>query len=156
MIGHRIQKECANLKIHPATKDLFSIISKNNMAQIEGLWTELQNRTAERMLSTCGFVDTSSCDFFIFSSLVPGCLQQAWWAVHALWRFSFHTVGSRKVEKRKIVRLVKLPTIALLRILQSNIKARGCINREAKITECCQTKQQLHASRQAAPLQAVM
>lgn len=58
--------------------------------------------------------------------------------------------------RRKIVWLVKLPAIALLHILQSNIKARGCINREAKITECCQTKQQPHASRQAAPLKAVM
>lgn len=51
--------------------------------------------------------------------------------------------------------LVKLPTIALLQGLQSDIKARGCIYREAEITEFCQTKQQLHASRQAAPLKAV-
>lgn len=49
--------------------------------------------------------------------------------------------------------LVKLPTIALVQILQSNIN--GCINREAKITEFCQTKLQLHVSRQAAPLKAV-
>lgn len=36
-------KGCPNLKIHPATKELFPIISKTNMAQLEALWTKLQN-----------------------------------------------------------------------------------------------------------------
>lgn len=35
--GHNIQQECPNMKIHPVTTELFSIISKNTMAQVEGL-----------------------------------------------------------------------------------------------------------------------
>lgn len=46
---HNIQQECPNMKIHPVTKELFPIISKNNMAQAEGL----QNKTASDMFSTC-------------------------------------------------------------------------------------------------------
>lgn len=99
--GHKIQKECTNLKIHPATKEPFPIISKNNMALIEGLWTELQNRTAEQMFSAD--LLTPAPVIVYLQLTVPGCLQQAWQAAYALWSFSFHIVRSGKVEEENIV-----------------------------------------------------